>query len=72
MAMYLVAVVAAFGAEYGLCRRGVFVPRSSAPAVGVGVLIEALFALFTFATTEIPLFQDPVKGTYGIETQRYR
>ena len=30
------------------------------------VLIGSLFVVFTFATPEIPLFQDPLTGTYGI------
>lgn len=67
IAIYFVAVAAAFWTEYRLFRRGVFSRLSSAPAVGVVVLIGALFAVFTFATPEIPLFRDPLTGTYGIE-----
>jgi hypothetical protein len=29
-------------------------------------LIGVLFVVFTFATPQIPLFQDPLSGTYGI------
>lgn len=29
-------------------------------------LIALLFALFTFVTPQIPLFEDPISGTYGI------
>ena len=29
-------------------------------------LIGALFVVFTFATPQIPLFQDPLTGTYGV------
>ena len=30
------------------------------------VLIGVLFVVFTFATPQIPLFQDPLTGTYGV------
>ena len=30
------------------------------------VLIGALFVVFTFAPPQIPLFQDPLTGTYGV------
>jgi hypothetical protein len=29
-------------------------------------LIGVLFVVFTFTTPQIPLFQDPLTGTYGI------
>lgn len=31
-------------------------------------LIGTLFVVFTFAPPQIPLFQDPIKGTYGISS----
>ena len=41
------------------CKR----PRLAVTAI---CLIGVLFVVFTFATPEIPLFQDPLTGTYGI------
>ena len=38
-------------------------PRLAVTAI---CLIGVLFVVFTFATPEIPLFQDPLTGTYGI------
>ena len=36
------------------------------PAFATICLIGVLFVAFTFATPQIPLFQDPLTGTYGI------
>ena len=38
-------------------------PRLAVTAI---CLIGVLFVVFTFTTPEIPLFQDPLTGTYGI------
>ena len=38
-------------------------PRLAVTAI---CLIGVLFVVFTFATPQIPLFQDPLTGTYGI------
>ena len=35
-------------------------------AFSVICLIGVLFVVFTFATPQIPLFQDPLTGTYGV------
>ena len=35
-------------------------------AVAVIVLIGVLFVVFTFMTPQIPLFRDPLSGSYGI------
>lgn len=47
-------------AENGDCRS----PRSAQLAAFV---LAALFILFTFVTPKIPLFRDPVSGTYGYQ-----
>ena len=36
------------------------------PAFATICLIGVLFVVFTFATPQIPLFQDPLTGTYGV------
>jgi hypothetical protein len=38
------------------------------PQLGLGALIGIgiLFGIFTFAPPQIPLFQDPVTGRFGI------
>ena len=38
-------------------------PRLAVTAI---CLIGVLFVVFTFATPQIPLFQDPLTGTYGV------
>ena len=43
--------------------RGKWLAVASIAAVGV------LFAVFTFATPRLPLFRDPLTGTYGVEQQ---
>ena len=49
----------AFKRDWPPCRY----PRLAFAAI---VLIGALFVAFTFAPPQIPLFQDPLTGTYGI------
>ena len=39
--------------------------KYQSPAFAAILLIGALFFLFTFAPPQIPLFQDPLTGTYG-------
>ena len=40
--------------------------RSPGAALGLLAVIAALFALFTFRTPTIGIFQDPLTGQYGI------
>ena len=39
--------------------------RYSVIALGILWLLALVFVIFTFSPPEIPLFQDPVSGTYG-------
>jgi hypothetical protein len=40
--------------------------RSPKVAIGVLLTVAILFVVFTFATPELPIFKDPLSGTYGI------
>ena len=66
IAIFYIAAAAAFLLEWRQFQRD----RPPCPhqklAVAVLCLIGSLFVVFTFVTPEIPLFQDPLTGTYGI------
>ena len=49
----------AFKRDWPPCKRPLL-------AFSVICLIGVLFVVFTFATPQIPLFQDPLTGTYGV------
>ena len=63
--IFFLAAAVAFTLETHLLRHSLPCNR---PKVAVGILIGigGLFALFTFAPPHLPLFFDPVTGTYGI------
>ncbi len=65
--IFFIAAALAFFVEGWLLRteRGCGVPSVAAIAVLVGV--GALFVAFTFLAPHIPLFRDPLSGTYGIQ-----
>lgn len=53
--------------ETKLFQRGFTCRLGSKAAVALIVLIAALFTVLTFAPPQIPLFQDPLTGTYGFQ-----
>ena len=66
ISIFYVAAAAAFGFEWWAFRKSRMLWKY--PQLGLGVLmgIGILFVLFTFMPPQIPLFQDPVTGRFGI------
>lgn len=65
IAIFYVSAAAVYYTEYRLFDSGW--PNHCRPRLTFTVicLIGVLFILFTFATPRIPLFQDPISGSYG-------
>ena len=66
IAIFFLAVGAAFWTEYRLFRRGACARWNPALAVGLVTLLGVLFAVFTFLPPVVPLFRDPITGGYGV------
>ena len=66
ISIFYVAAAAAFGFEWWAFRKNLMLWKY--PQLGLGALIGIgiLFGIFTFAPPQIPLFQDPVTGRFGI------
>ena len=65
--IFFIAAGMAFRLETWLLQREKKGKLPNAWALGLILLIGVLFAVFTFAQPQIPLFQDPVTGQYGIQ-----
>ena len=63
--LFFLAAGLSYWVETKLFARNVSCPVSSKWWVSILVLLVAAFFLFTFFPPKIPLFQDPVSGTYG-------
>lgn len=67
--IFFITAAVMFYTETRMLREG----RSCRLGGGVSILlllaVGALFILFTFAAPRIPLFRDPVTGTYGLQNQ---
>ena len=66
IAIFYVAAGLAFLLEWYLFQKTSIVCKHSAVPLGVVLFLGLLFILFSFFPPRIPLFQDPVTGTYGI------
>ena len=66
IAIFYIAAAAAFGFEWWAFRKNLL--QWKYPQLGLGVLVSIgiLFVVFTFWTPQLPLFQDPATGGYGI------
>lgn len=66
ISIFFIAAAAAFFTETRLLKRAPmrYCPRLAVAAV---CLIGVLFILFTFVPPKIPLFCDPLTGTYGLD-----
>ncbi|MBQ7288188.1 MAG: hypothetical protein IJW78_00495 [Clostridia bacterium] len=64
--IFFVAAAAAYLLEARLLKKDNIRCRRPWLAFAVICLIGILFVVFTFATPQIPLFKDPLTGTYGI------
>ncbi len=66
IAIFFVAAAGAFLFETGQFKKGSQPCAASKWAILVLILIAVAFGVFTFAPPEIPLFRDPIDGTYGL------
>ena len=66
IAIFYIAAAGAFWFEWWAFRKELLKWKYPRLALGVLIGIGMLFVIFTFATPRIPLFQDPVTGSFGI------
>ncbi len=66
IAIFFVAVLSAFTYETKQFQKNNALCTSAPLSLFILCLIAACFATFTFFTPQIPLFQDPIDGNYGI------
>ena len=67
IAIFFVAAAVAYLVETYLYNNALLKCPHPRLAFFVIVLIGILFVVFTFITPQIPLFRDPITGTYGIQ-----
>ena len=67
IAIFFIAAGAAFWLETKLFQSGWVCPLPQWVAIGVIALIGAAFSVFTFWPPEIPLFEDPLNGSFGFQ-----
>ena len=65
--IFFIAAAISFRLEAKLLKSGRKAPLSSTAAFLLLCLIGSAFLLFTFFPPQIPLFQDPVTGLYGLQ-----
>ena len=66
IAIFYISALLVFFFEWWAFKRDWLQCKHPRLAVTAICLIGVLFVVFTFATPQIPLFQDPLTGTYGI------
>lgn len=64
--IFFLAAALAFLVEARLFKKGSLPCKRPRLAFSTIILIGVLFVAFTFITPQIPLFQDPLSGTYGL------
>ena len=64
--IFFISAAGAFITEFRLFKANSLRCRNPRLAFGTICFIGLLFVLFTFATPQIPLFEDPLTGEYGI------
>lgn len=67
IAIFFIATALVFWLEAHLLRGGYACRLPSTAAIAVLVFLAVLFVAFTFLPPHIPLFRDPMDGTYGIQ-----
>ena len=66
IAIFYISAVAAFGFEWWAFRQNLLQWKHPQLALGTILLIGILFIVFTFFTPDVPLFQDPITGEFGL------
>ena len=65
IAIFFICVVVSYYVETRILKSNITYCKYPDVAIGVLVLVGVTFLVFTFATPQIPLFQDPITNTYG-------
>ncbi|MBQ8636700.1 MAG: hypothetical protein IJ423_01740 [Clostridia bacterium] len=65
IATFYVAAAVSYLGEAWLMKKDVVNCKYPEKAIAILVIIAVLFAIFTFVTPQIPLFEDPITNTYG-------
>ena len=67
ISIFYISAASAFLLEWQLFKK----QRQCRPLLAFSAfcLLSALFVLFTFFPPKLPLFRDPLTGTYGLDTQ---
>ena len=68
IAIFFISAAAVFLLETRLFKRNALTCKRPWLAFGILFLMGVLFAAFTFATPQLRIFQDPLTGTYGINS----
>ncbi|MBE6639467.1 MAG: hypothetical protein E7616_08495 [Ruminococcaceae bacterium] len=66
IAIFFITAAAVYIFETKLYKNNTSSHRLSVPTFCLLVIISLLFVQFTFLTPQIPLFRDPISGTYGL------
>ena len=67
IALFFLVAAAVFWVEARLFQRNFSCKINARAAVALIVLLGVVFTVFTFAPPHMPLFQDPLRGTYGFQ-----
>ena len=67
IAIFFLTAAAVYWLEAKLFQKGFTCRIGAKTAVLVILLMGVIFTVFTFSTPHIPLFEDPLAGTYGVQ-----
>ena len=67
--IFFIAAAVSFYTETKIIKNGRECPLSPTASILIILLIGIIFIIFTFLPPHIPLFQDPINGTYGINSK---
>ncbi len=65
IAIFFIAALISYVLEFWLLNQGIIKCKSPRTAIGILILIAAIFVLMTFIPPHIPIFQDPITNNYG-------
>lgn len=67
IAIFVVSAAVSYFAENLILKKGNLNCKSPKSAIAVLIGFAILFVVLTFAAPQIPIFQDPITGTYGYQ-----